>query len=131
MGHDEKEPASPPRKMLPEWLAWVAFGIFALLLPVSFPALLLYKKVRKEKFHGKGAGILFLFWVGMCIAWLVIGALVDVYLRKGIGSVETFLWVLSTWAMWVAFVIVVLRLFFELVVAIARMHRWWLNRSRK
>lgn len=132
VGHEDKEAASAPsRRIFSESLGWVALGAFMLTLPVSFPALVLYKKVRKEKLYGKGAGILFLLWVGTCVVWLVVGALVDVYLRKGIGSVRTFFWVFSAWLIWTAVVILVLRLLFELVVGIARMHRWWVNRSRK
>lgn len=126
-----KPPPRTWREIIADTLAWLAFGLFVLTLPLSFPALLVHKKLQKEKLRGKGAGALFLFWIGMTIVWIVIAALVDLYARKGFEGVQKALWVLLAWILWALFVLLLMRIIIEVIGGVVRIHRWWTSRKQK
>lgn len=127
-GASEKPAVRSWRDAFPETLSWLAFVFFLLTLPVSFPLLVLYKKVRGEKLRGKGAGIFFLLWVGMTA---ILAFLVAVYVEKGFTGLRTLLWIGLFGTIWGLIVWVAMRLILVIFVAIFKIQRWLEKKFKK
>lgn len=101
------------REVANDIFMWALAAVFMLTLPLSFPALIVYKKARGEKIRGKGAAFLVMLWmVSVFLATLVIAA----YVKKGWSGLQTLLYVCLGWALWALVVFVGMRIFIELIV---------------
>lgn len=108
--------------------AWVFAGLFLLTLPLSFPALIVYKKVRGEKMRGKGAAFLTMLWMASMI---VLSIVIAAYVKKGWSGLETLFYIALGGAVWALVVFVGMRIFVDVVAWGWKAWQWIKKRSNK
>lgn len=109
------------------WM-WIAAALFLLTLPLSFPALLVYKKVRGGKIRGKGTAFMTMLWmISVVVSTVVIAA----YLKKGWSGLETLLYLSLACAAWAFVVFIGIRVLGEIVIWGWKFWQWLKNRLNK
>jgi hypothetical protein len=123
-----EQPLRTWRQRAIDTLWWVAFAGFVVTLPISFPILIVYKKLRGERIRGKGTAFFVLIWFGMT-AFLAL--ILAAYAKKGFAGIQTLLWIAIAGTIWAFVVFVMLRLLLEAIVLIAKMWGWANKKFRK
>ncbi|MBK9258568.1 MAG: hypothetical protein IPM54_01905 [Polyangiaceae bacterium] len=118
-------------RTLGEWvhaiLLWVAVAFFVLTLPLSFPMLAAYKAWHREKWRGKGAGFIFILWVGMTALWAL---LIVAYVNKGWAGLRTLFYIGLAGIVWTCVVMAVFRVIVEAIALVVKIRRWFDKRSK-
>jgi len=116
------------REVVKEGLMWVAAAVFLLTLPLSFPALVVYQKVRGKKIRGKGVAFMAMLWI---VTVFVLAIVIAAYLQKGWSGLETLLYLALGCAAWAFVVFIGMRVFSEIIIWGWKGWQWLKNRLNK
>lgn len=118
---NENQPKSLLRQYAKDVL-WVIFVVlFVLTIPIGFPVLVLYSKVRGRPLRGKGIAFPFFLWL---VVTSVSSLLFAAYLKKGVDGLKTVGLILAGGLFWGIIVFLAIRIFGEVVVLMFKLWTW-------
>jgi hypothetical protein len=101
---------------------WVIFVVlFVLTIPIGFPLLVLYSKVRGRRIRGKGIALPFFLWL---VVTSVSSLLLAAYLKKGVDGLKTLGFILAAGLIWGIIVFLAIRIFVEVVALMFKLRAW-------
>lgn len=102
-------------------LSWIFLVLFVLTIPIGFPVLVLYSKVRGRPLRGKAIALPFFLWL---VVTGLSSLLLMAYLKKGVDGLKTLGVILAAGLLWGIIVFLAIRIILEVVVFMFKLWTW-------